>query len=200
MFYGLTRIIFWIAVLLILIKNLKKRQAKKRDFYILIIAVLILCQLSFGVPIENLILDFKTPEQVFNFTAMGEIEDIIYGKDTCMVIYKTGKTSHELTLILRTEKGYKIGGSLKVHKQYLVDNISVKIFNARNTTDYYIVIFFVAKEDSINIEDNKNSIFIKNFSLEEYNQYKTIIVYTYVDNITDDYCLTVNGKKLIMNE
>ena len=118
MFYGIFRIVFWGIVFVSTIIIIKKRnlKSKKRAVIILIISCMVLCSLSFLLPIENLFVNFKSSEDVFRYYQTGEVNDVIYGVNSSMVIYSKGENSGGHFIVPKTEKGYKIPSLFSVKR------------------------------------------------------------------------------------
>lgn len=60
---------------------------------------------------ENLFIDFKSPESVFNYTSSGEINDIFYAKK-----YQTNSTVTEILMFIM----------FQVHRIIILSDITVK--------------------------------------------------------------------------
>lgn len=110
MLFIIPRIVIWlVASVLVILRIRATNIVRKRLVGFLSVALcLIIVSASAVYPVENLFVDFKSPESVFNYTNFGEVNDIVYGKESCMVIYTDRNSSGGHYIIPRSEKGYKI--------------------------------------------------------------------------------------------
>lgn len=200
MLFEIFRIVFWGVIIASAIIILKKRKAKSkiRITIISIILYMVLCSLSFLLPIENLFINFKSPEDVFRYYQTGEIDDVIYGVNSSMVIYSKGENSGGHFIVPKTEKGYKIPSlfSVKRTSQKIDRDGSFDVYNILGTKDYFIVGTFLSEESDIVVVDSNDEP-VKNIIIDMgYTDTKTILVFCFVEDFTDDYYLHINGEKI----
>ena len=81
-------------------QKIKKTQRIKMIRIFLTIMFLVVVPYSACIPEENFFITFKTPEQAFKcenwLMPKGEIQDIIYGEDSCFVIIKPANKKSRL--------------------------------------------------------------------------------------------------------
>ena len=81
---------------------------KKIASFLAVVSFAAVISLSAMFPVENLFVNFESPERVFHYTNFGEIDEIIYGHDSCLVVYAKENSTCSHYIIPRTAKGYKI--------------------------------------------------------------------------------------------
>lgn len=191
MLFSIIRIVlFLIYIIFILKNNIIKPISKKR---ILIISVLFLVTI-FLVPVENLFVDFKTPESVFNYKHIGRIEKIIHGNESCMVYYSKGKASYSYIFIEKNGENYKIANTFnnkKISKK-IDENGVFEIYNVTGTNDYYVL-------GTINPHAMKIEIYNEadkriETSIERIEQ--TSFVCFFLDDLSKKDYLFVDGEKI----
>lgn len=196
MLYGIIRIVFFgLAFLFAFVFiSSSKMIRKKMIIVVAMIMCVVLCSISFLMPIENLFIKFKSPEVVFNYSCNGKIEDIIYGHNSCLIF-----SSDAYNIILKTEAGYKIStvfSSKTVYDKF--DKYgSFKVYNASNTNDFYIWGTMILKESTVNITDSNNSVLKTKITKNSNTNYYTALIYGFIDSFTNDYFLLINGEKIL---
>ena len=111
-------------------------------------------------PIENLFIAFKSPESLFNYAGTGKIDNIISGKDSCMIIYSRGNSSGGHYIIPKIKNGYKIPDyftTKKISDKFDESGI-FKVYNVKGSQDYYVfgILHFEDGENQICILNEKN--------------------------------------------
>jgi hypothetical protein len=192
--------VIFLAVWLIISKS--SRANKKRKTRIAFIVCVIFALLSTLVPLENQLIAFHSAETAFKYNRKGDINAVIGGKRSAMILYSDTKTSAP-TIYPRTERGY----NLDVYPRFSTENYSAKskeksdelynivIYHVKKTSDFYLMIWKSFSTNTIEISDNYSSEFI---CIEEgekdgskYFQY-----YAYVENLSlNDYEILINGAK-----
>ena len=81
---------------------------KKLASFLAVVLFAAVISLSAMFPVENLFVNFESPERVFHYTTSGEIDEIIYGQDSCLVVYAKENNTCGHYMIPRMAKGYKI--------------------------------------------------------------------------------------------
>jgi hypothetical protein len=203
MMYGIIRIVFWGSFAVLTLFFIKKRNLNKEKLAVILTIVLsmILCSASFLFPIENTIISFKTPQDVFNYIRRGKVDDIIHGETSGMVIYSKGKNSGGYIIIPETAKGYKIPSlhSVKKVSNKLDQNGSFVVYNVAGTNDYYVVGTIILKGGEISVIDSNNSL-VKNIIIEMGNtDKKTVLVFSFVESFTNEYYLLIGGEKVFVS-
>lgn len=203
LFYVL-RIILWIFVSILVMSKIRKTEIvrKKLLSFVIIFLCLILISITGMSPIENIFIQFKTPENVFHYVNSGKIDDIIYGENSCMVIYSDSDSTGSHFIVSKTEKGYRIPGYFETkHVLHKFDKSGCfDIYNAAGTDDYYIVGTFISKNDDINIIDSSNEPIKKIMIDMDDSDIKNVLIYSRAKNYEDGYYLLVNGEKIVIRE
>lgn len=204
MILDLSRIVIWLIVsVFIFFKIRSSRIVRKKLAYFLAIALcFFLVTISGMYPIENLFVDFKSPESVFNYANYGKVSDIIYGEESCMVIYTQNDVSGQY-IIPKTEEGYKIPNYFATKKvsSKFDKNGTFDVYNISGTRDYYIVGMILSNASEQNIVDSQNrpveKIVVDNMGDAET---KSVTIYSCVENFNSDYYLIINGVKTTIAE
>lgn len=158
----------------------------------------------FNLPIENLILSFEKPEEAFHYTSSAEIDNVLCGKESAMILYsqKNGPASQ---MILPMKNGrYKLPGSsdLKCIESSFITDGSVFVFWANGTKDYYVIGDIVANSDvAPSITDNAGSQFEVQVG-KGYTQISDYISYTfcaYAFDLKESYTITINGQEQLLH-
>lgn len=178
-----------IAVLLIaviLLINKKRPFIKKHStLAIIIIACFSLSAVLHLIPFENAFVSFETPEEAANYYSNSDIENIIYGDSSCLILYKSETNARQI--LTKEENGWKIhtGFENKQSHMTLIDRTTVYVINLKNSTDQYIVIRDLSKNE-LNISDNIESVFYRT----EDGTY-----FAYLSSLSNDYFLIIDGKE-----
>jgi hypothetical protein len=199
MLFDAIRIILWLAISIFAVFKIRhSRIVRKKLITILtVVLCLLLTSVSGMFPVENLFINFKSPVSVFNYTNTGKIDEIIYGQESCMVIYtKDNAKGHYI--VPKAEKGYKIPsyfGTRKISHKFDESGL-FDVYNVRGTEDYYVV-------GSINLKENENEIEIFNKKEKvESNIIRvgnTDFIYFFLNDFSKEYYLVVNGEKITIS-
>jgi hypothetical protein len=204
MLYGIFRIIFWgIVFSLAYFLLMKKTKTARRK--IVAILTLVLCMIFGSVsallPAENLFIKFKTPEDVFSYYQVGKVDDVLYGNNSSLIIYSNGNNSGGHFIVPKSAKRYKIPSLFSVKKisSKIDRDGSFNVYNVLGTNDYYFIGTIISKENVINIIDSNNNE-VKNITLEMGNtDTKTVLVYSFVENFTNEYFIVINGEPITVS-
>ena len=147
-------------------------------------------------PVENLFIDFESPESVFHYTEIGTIDKIIDGQDSCMIIYSKGKNVTSYCFIPKTNDGYKIPGYLiakKVSHKFDKDRL-FDVYNVKGTLDYYVSGSspHISQGDVVELFNGKDEKVDSDIVIIGMSDF----IYFYVYDFTDKYYLLVNGDKI----
>ena len=199
MFYGIVRLIIFTLILIFIILKLNKTKFfKKKCVNVLtVIILIILCSISFMFPVENLFINFKSPQAIFRYSYFGKITNIVYGNDSCMIYYSTGKNAYSHSILPKSSKGYKIQSLFSVKKvSHKFDKYGLyEVYNVLGTNDYYIFGTTITKEDTINIFGGNNGEIKGSFTKVE----NTNFIYSFVENFTNDYYILIDGNKIFIS-
>lgn len=170
------------------------------------IMFLIVIPYSSCIPIENFFITFQTPEAAFEYEnwliPTGKIKDILYGKDSCLVITekkkKNDQISYDSEYLKKVDGGYKFFGSFDVGIESISGRGDV-LRHVNGTKDYYLSgdKWSDNIEDTIDVSDNLGTEFIqKSGKIEEYKDTRiyTHEYYGYVYDMTDQYEIYIDGE------
>ena len=197
------RLIIWLVILIVFIiktRNSKSFQ-KKLVSVLMILACTLLLFASTMFPTENLLVSFKSPESVFNYVKSGKIDKIIYGKNSCMIIYSKNNSTGGHYIIPKAKNGFRIPDTFATAKvSHKFDKSGIfDVYNVKGTRDYYIF-------GTVHLNDSKNEVEILNdknekITSEIFRIKKTSFIYFYLNDFENKYYLLINGKKVsIANE
>lgn len=204
MLFILPRIVIWLVASVLVILRIRATNIVRKGLvgFLSVALCLILVSASAVYPVENLFVDFKSPESVFNYTNFGEVNDIVYGKESCMVIYTDRNSSGGHYIIPRSEKGYKIPSffaSKKVSNKFDKDG-NFDVYNVSGTNDYYVVGIILADTVEPEIVDSENRP-VKYITIDMGDtETKTVVIYSYVENFNNDSYLIIDGVKTMIAE
>lgn len=198
MLFYLWRILIGAILALVSIKGmLKTKIVHKKLFLVLIVFVCILVMtITAMFPVENMFVQFKTPEAAFRYITVGEVAEVLHGQSSSLVIYKTDKHTYSKTVFPKTENGYKIP------TYFTLRQISQKVntygvfstYCVSGTQDYYILATIPHRNDNETIEVyNPNGVTVETNVLEIPNTYW---VYIYLQNFTNEHYIVLNGEMI----
>ncbi len=187
----------------IIIKFLFREWKKWKKVSLGLCVATALTLLLFKLPIENLLLSFEKPEEAFRYMNSAEIDDVLYGKESAMILYsqKNGPASQ---MIFPMKNGrYKLPDALSlkcVDSSFLKDG-SVFVFWAKGTKDYYVIGDIVTNSGIVPvIYDNAGSKFEVQVG-KDYTQISNYTSYTfwcYAFNLKEDYSITINEEEQLL--
>lgn len=139
---------------------------------------------------ENLFVTFPSPQAVFQYTQIGDIEYIIEGEASTLIISQNLRKEKNTTIVEKNNAGWKISPpfSMRSVDTKHAEQIAVFVERYKNTQDYYLSIMYTGKE-AIEIQDNRNSSFIDSFNKTRNNH----IYYAYIKNYDSEYEIQING-------
>ena len=151
----------------------------------------IIYQAIYFFPFENYICTFSAPEDVFRYTATGEILGVAEGKESCMIIYQRPDNVYS-TLCVKKENGaYKImvvqpiSAFISVSMGEYEERGMLK--HLRDGTDFYLTVLWSTQEDEVKVEDTAGSTFHHIITQDQLSDFKTVFSYAYIENYTEDY-------------
>ncbi len=199
MYYYLRLLIGGLLFLAIILWSIKSRHPKKKLIFWISSAVTVsLLLVSVFLPFENAFFTFPSAEQAYRYTdtAGNEVQTVIEGKNSAVVLAKNGNTINYLC-VPKTEGGWKIGLGYQTQKisQRFPDSGIVTLYRYEGSEDFYVNVL-CSVEGEVQIYDNQNSEF---HALKQNNLLGTF--YTYcasVGTIDSDYELYLNGETVIL--
>lgn len=194
--YGIIRIILLIPVVLFVIVLTGRFIRKKFGKILALILCVMFSLVLFIFPFENLFYSFSSPEKLFNYISTdrtGEIVDVVYGDNSCMIYYQTDKNSYSYAFFKMHESGYKILNyfSYKKISSKLDSNGSFNVYNISGTKDFYVLatINSAAKVELYDGNNFKIDINIKQVKNANF-------VFFSATNLTDEYYLLIDSEKV----
>ena len=209
MLYLIIRVIFCLLVMgivFIYIKKTKKIIRKSRAIKISFSGAILLFLVLEACPVENLFVDFSTPEAVFSYSEIGapKIDLKVEGEKTTLILYSEGSTIRS-SILPKSEKGWKIKPRLFYERKtsvMILGKYSIRTYSTMSMSDTYVIIdtLLVQNDTLLNVTDNRGSIF--SFSREEFinEEYEyrifNIRYAAYVTDFDDSYELYIDGEKV----
>ena len=145
MIFHITRLILWLLPSAVGVHGIRASACRRKRLCcaLCVLFFLLLASLSAVLPVENLFLHFRTPERAFAYQHMGKIEHILYGEDSCFVLYKNENGAASDCILPKTAAGYPL--STRWTKQGIVRTpitsssfLRAEVYQARGTQDFYI--------------------------------------------------------------
>lgn len=145
MIFHITRLILWLLPSAVGVHGIRASACRRKRLCcaLCVLFFLLLASLSAVLPVENLFLHFRTPERAFAYQHMGKIEHILYGEDSCFVLYKNENGADSDCILPKTAAGYSL--STRWTKQGIVRTpitsssfLRAGVYQARGTQDFYI--------------------------------------------------------------
>lgn len=197
MLFGLFRLIFGIAIFVILYFLIKKSHSKHKKLYLIInffVSVAISTILAL-IPIENSFMTFSSLESVYDYTHIENIELVVNGEQTDFVVSTLMRNEYNYSIFPKTDKGWKIGmaSDIKSVSTSLYGGASINVYRYKNSNDYYVSVYN-SDGGPLEITDDRGSV----FQSTEQTVYKLnqtyYIYYAYVNSLDDQYELIINGN------
>ena len=189
------RMVIFAVILLLICKinshiKLEKSIYKKILFWIIIILGFIVCLL----PLKRELATFRTPEELFDKCCVGTIENVIYGDNSCIIYYSSGKSTYSFEFAEKKENGYKIVDVFSRKRvSYIFDSTgTLEVYHINGTDDYYIVGIIGPIEKYIEVYSDDNSIVKSN--IKQLNN--STFIYGFLDSFAKDYYIILDGKKI----
>lgn len=150
----------------------------------------------FCIPIENLFINFSTPEKAFYYLHSGDITATINGDSSALILYKNND-ANSWVIVPKKNNSWKLDvfGFNRSLITKTVDRRMINVYNAKNTDDYYVTVWDPSATEIVGIADDQGTEFEH---IEENNatSTKNVTYYGYVRNITDGYSLTIDGNEI----
>ena len=196
------RFIIGIAVFLTLYLILKRKNVLSKKLRILLICVFLV--VTYGLcflPVENLFVDFKSPNEAYKYYKADdskEIKQVIDGDFSSLIIASDGGVTYEVFVTPKEDGVWKIPAHpfSQSTKTVFIDesDVDITIHKLKNSTDSFLEIHSTPGKEHV-INDSLGSDFYT-FYLNESNYF---IYYVYVKNLDSNYKLFVDGEKIELN-
>lgn len=184
-----------VAIGLIIVLVRKNNVNRKKLITPLLIGLCVLViSLTSIFPIENTFMTFDTPESVFDYMNLGEIHTVIYGEDSCMIVYFEDASTYGYLYIPKDDDGYKIPNyySTTIVYSELDAHNYFKVKRVIGTDDYYITGSSLSSEEPLIIDFNNREV--PHYLLSTVGEY-SFIFYGYIEDYTDAYFITINDRR-----
>lgn len=193
--FGIVRMLFWLLVFGICIVAIKKHNIRynKLSNVFFIATILGLWIFSMFVPIENMFMKFKTPENAFKYVSFENVKTVVYGKKSAFVIGEGNESNY--LIVPKGKDGWKIGRGLDTIRlsNLYVDGIIVRVYQYKTTKEYFVEIANMDGE-KYDLSHNRESAFI--ISENKNSKINLCQYYTYVYDLDENYVLKVNDQKI----
>lgn len=205
MLYSLIRIIIVLIICFVVLyivikktnlfkkhKTIRSRNTKSHSFlkcFMIMCIVSLLDTALYMWPFENLFIDFSSPEDVFKYTTTGDIDKILYGDNSCMIIY-TNDNSKDIMFARKDDNGYKIVTYPQYSKECLVPrkHCFTDMYKLNQTEDTYCCGYLIHDTNDIDLSDNYDTEYCV-FHIDD-----KVYYYGYLKNYNGNYSLYVNSN------
>jgi len=190
----LSVIIFLVARYWILRNS--KLENRRKNTIIVAGLCLLLTILSGHILIDNVKVNFETPEDVLRQYNGRSVDGMVYGNHSVFV-YTRAWDSINILIIPRSSDGYKLPSTStsRIIATNIISGGVFTLFNVEGTTDYYVDGGIRTEYEVKSIVDNNGNAvkFISEWFFESY----STAIFAFVENFTDDYYLIINGERTI---
>lgn len=185
----------------------KHKQIPKKWRLIFTLIVIVFIQLLRSFPLENMFMDFDTPDAAFHYATKREILSTIENEKSCIVYYY-GSEGITWSVLPKSKKGWKLpvdnalfpqetGISNKSMLPEFCSQCNYTIQRYYDTSDYYLLISaFIYEEDDLEITDNYEA----NISYIRASDSPLTIICVPFQKFPTDYTLSVNGSVILRIE
>ena len=191
-------LLFSLVVASIVADKFAKTKAQKFFLFLAVFLALGFITSSGSIRISNHFMSFDNPESVYHLSHSEEITDIVYGDDSCLIIFSKGKNDYGTYYVPKSENGYEIPKSFSTKKvdAFFVNNGILDVYNVSGTNDYYIIGMIITSESPSAIVNSDNKI-VKHMTIDiDGLDNKTISIYDFINDFTDDYYIMLDDKKI----
>lgn len=194
------RFLLWIILSAITLYKIKTSKiiGKKLVYFLTVFIWLILVSLTAVFPVENLFINFTSPESVFRYTCSGNIDGIVHGNESCMIIYSKRDGSSSSYIVPKSDGGYKIPRYLDVKTVTSVFDSDGfwKVYRAERANDHYILGMFYTENTKVSISDSNGRTVETIVENIDEKGVKHVTCFAYVDDFSNEYYLLIDGKKV----
>ena len=169
------------------------RQIRRKGITILAVVCVLCGSLLDRFPVENKLFAFSSPEEVFRYTNFERICDVVYGRDSCMVIYSSGPSTYSHAFVGRSQDSYFIlpqYSGVQLARNFKDARI-INTYRVKNTDDYYIVVFFDYGTE-VELFNGSGKVDTHIVECGESGYFSTF--YVYVENLSEEHYLLVDEE------
>lgn len=194
--YVLLFVLIALSVIAIIKSNIK--QKPRTAVFAAAACLLVVCLLSIFPP-ENLFVRFHEPETVFHYINGNEIQSILPGNDSCMIIHKENEQSGGYDVIPKSQRGYLIPTLFSKERllRRLDENGYLEVCHVKGRSDYYLfaTVYTDGENSEISILDDSGT---RETELTCFTEQITgfLDVYLYFDKAPMGYTLMVGEKQI----
>lgn len=200
MIFTTVRLMFALLIFLVLYFSINKTEtSNKRKKCVISLMICIVVFFASGcLLIENLFVNFKTPEAVVRYTTTDfyeRVDFVVEGEKSCLVYCRKNQSNFFCDYVGKRDDSYKILSNTRVKTvvKRFDSNVSFDILNIRGTNDYYCrltdtyqeIRLFNEKENNIDIDIKKDAMGFSWFYFNDYN---------------DGYYLILDGEKVALTK
>ena len=81
-----------------------------------------------------------------------------------------------------------------------IEPFAISVYRFKGSRDYYITASGITTDDNLTVKDSYDSDFRMLVKSIPNTNLKTVLSYTYVNNIQDDYCLDIGGRTVALKK
>ena len=201
MLFNLTRAVLWLILSAFAVYRINTSGVKRKK--LMSVSAVVLCMAVVSVtalfPVENLFIHSRSPESIFHYAGSGNIDEIIYGQESCLIVYSNGNSTGGHYIIPKTENGYKIPNyfTTKRISHKFDENGLFDIYHVNGTQDYYVF-------GTVDWNDTDNRIAVYNEIGEKVDTNIVRVensgfIYFFLHNFAGEYYLQINGEIIPIN-
>lgn len=195
MIFYILRIVILVLILVVLYMFFHKVAGRGTKASVILGAIFSLA-ITTGIsmfPVENIVIDFSSPESAFKYSCFGEIEEIIYGSDSCLVVCSDGNGTFKDCVFLKSGDSYKLPTYFSRSKvaHVFTQNGLFNTYKVSCTSDYYVqgsVSTVMAEKIGV-FDGDGNEI-----NTDVIRVAHTGFIYFYLCSFKDDYYLVSDGE------
>lgn len=151
---------------------------------------------SFALFIGRHVVAYSSPEDAYKSVYGGEIYLVVEGNESDYVI-----GSKEAKFFTKSDSGWKVPIiNIAITKGISHVGSTTIYVSQYNFSDEYYVTVIDPQKSTLELKDNCNSTFYKLDNHENASNVMSCVYYTYVNKITDQYSITVNGEEVKLFE
>ncbi len=184
------------VVILCFIKKITLKITKRWIIIALLSAAGLFFVIGSAFFVRQHFIPFSSPENAYKHVYGGETFIVVEGINSDYVI-----GDKDAKYLNKSEKGWKIPIiNISVTKgMKRIDSTTIYVSQYNFSDEYYVTVMN-SENNSLEIEDNRNSTFYKSNHDENDSDIKSCVYYTYVNKINNEYAITVNGEEVKLFE
>ena len=200
MLFQIGRIIAFVALALFCVYKIHgSGNFRKKSVYVLsVFLCLILVTISAAFPPENLVIHFESPEQLFSYVNSGEIIEVIYGEDSCLILYSHSDGTISHYIVPQKNHNYVIPNVFSSRRiSHKFDETGmIDVYHVKDTKDWYVFCALpeISGNRDVEIYNGSNErIEAPIINIENSN-----FIYFSLNSITDEHYVLHNGQHMYL--